>query len=158
MIKLEKLSYENYIQCIQLKVAEEQRNFVADNTSSIVHAYLELEKGCMIPLAYVIMNDTEAIGFIMMAYCKPDGSVPEEKNEYCIWRFMIDEKYQGKGYGKASLNQALDILRTYPIGYAETVALYVEAENIKATNLYKSLGFAETGEMIDNEVKLRRNI
>jgi diamine N-acetyltransferase len=71
---------------------------------------------------------------------------------------MIDEKHQGKGYGKASLIQALDILRTYPIGYAETVALYVEAENIKATNLYKSLGFAETGELLDNEVKLRRNL
>lgn len=42
MIKLVKLSYENYIQCIHLKVAEEQRNFVADNTSSIIHAYLEL--------------------------------------------------------------------------------------------------------------------
>jgi diamine N-acetyltransferase len=158
MLELEKLSYENYVQCIQLKVAEEQRSFVADNTSSIIHAYLELEKGCMLPLPYVIKNDGEVIGFIMMAYCKPEEEASKEKSEYCIWRFMIDEKYQGKGYGKESLIKALDLLRTYPLGYSETVALYVEADNRKATSLYKSLGFTETGELLDNEVKLRMHL
>lgn len=51
------------------------------------------------------------IGFIMMAYCKADLSDSTKKNGYCIWRFMIGEQYQGKGYGRTSLIKALDILK-----------------------------------------------
>jgi diamine N-acetyltransferase len=158
MIELEKLSYDNYVPCIQLKVTDEQKNFVADNHISIIHAYLELERGTMLPLPYVIKNDGEIIGFIVLSYCIADKNEPPGKNEYCLWRFMIDEKFQGMGYGKTSLVKALDILKTYPLGYSETVALYVEADNVKATGLYRSLGFEETGEMIDNEVKLRKSL
>ena len=37
---------------------------------------------------------------------------------YLIWRFMIDKKYQGKGYGKEALQLALDYIRTFPVGEA----------------------------------------
>ena len=96
MIELEMLSYENYEKCIQLKVADNQKNFVADNTTSIIHAFFELEKGMMIPLPYVIKNDDEIIGFIMLSYCKADPNEPTQKNGYCVWRFMIDKQHQGK--------------------------------------------------------------
>ena len=158
MIELEKLSYENYAECIQLKVAIDQKNFVTDNITSIIHAYLELEKGMMIPLPYVIKNDNKMIGFIMMAYCKADLSDPTKKNGYCVWRFMIDEQYQGKGYGRTSLIKALDILKTYPIGYSETVSLFVEKDNVKAKSLYNSIGFVETGEILDGEIKLKKKL
>ena len=156
MIELEKLSYENYDECIQLKVAIDQKNFVADNATSIIHAYFELEKGKMIPMPYVIKKDDEMIGFIMMSYCKADLNNPAQKNEYCIWRFMVDKQYQGKGYGRTSVLKALDILRTYPMGYSESVCLFVEKDNVKAKGLYNSIGFVETGESIDDEVKLRK--
>lgn len=158
MIKLERFSYENYEECIQLKVAIDQKNFVADNTTSIIHAYLELEKGMMIPLPYVIKNDDKIIGFIMLSYCKADLNEPAQKGEYCVWRFMIDKQYQGKGYGRTSLLKALDILNTYPIGYSETVCVFVEKDNIIAKNLYHSIGFVETGETLGNEIKLRKNL
>jgi diamine N-acetyltransferase len=156
MIELEKLSYENYAECIQLKVAYDQKNFVADNIVSIIHAYLELEIGMMIPLPYVIKNDGVIIGFIMMSYCKVDLNDPTQNGEYCIWRFMIDEQHQGKGYGRVSLFKALDIIKTYPIGYSESVCLFIEKDNVKAQNLYKSVGFMETGETLDGEEKLRK--
>lgn len=156
MIYLERLSYENYAQCIQLKVAIDQKKFVADNTTSIIHAYFELEKGCMIPLPYVIKNDNEMVGFIMMSYCKADLNEPTQRDEYCIWRFMIDERHQGKGYGRTSVLKSLDILKTYPLGYSETVCIFVEKDNIKAKSLYYSIGFVETGEAFGDEVKLRK--
>lgn len=156
MIELERLSYENYAECIQLKVAINQKNFVTDNTISIIHAYFELEKGMMIPLPYVIKNNGEIIGFIMMSYCKADQNEPTQNGEYCIWRFMIDEQHQGKGYGKVSLFKALDIIKTYPLGYSESVCLFIEKDNVKAKNLYKSVGFKETGETFDDEEKLRK--
>lgn len=156
MIELERLSYENYAECIQLKVAINQKNFITDNTTSIIHAYFELEKGMMIPLPYVIKNDDEMIGFIMMSYCKSDLNEPTQKDEYCVWRFMIDEQYQGKGYGRTSVLKALDILKTHPIGYSETVCVFVEKDNVKAKSLYNSIGFVETGETFDDEVKLRK--
>lgn len=156
MIELERLSYENYAECIQLKVAIDQKNFVTDNATSIIHAYFELEKGMMIPLPYVIKNDDEMIGFIMMSYCKPDLNSPTQKGEYCIWRFMVDEQHQGKGYGRASVLKALNIIRTYPIEYSETVCVFVEKDDVKAKSLYNSIGFVETGETIDDEIKLRK--
>ena len=64
---------------------------------------IELERGMMIPLPYVIKNDDEMIGFIMMSYCKADLKEATQKDEYCVWRFMIDEQHQGKGYGRASV-------------------------------------------------------
>jgi diamine N-acetyltransferase len=66
---------------------------------------------------------------------------------YLIWRFMIDKKYQGKGYGREALKLALDYIRTFPVGEAKYCWLSYEPENETARNLYRSCGFEEVKEM-----------
>lgn len=154
MIKLEKITYENYDRCIMLQVSEDQKSFVAPNNISLIHAYIALSEGDMIPMPYAIYNDDEIVGFIMLAFCKPDPKEADGKEAYCIWRFMIDEKHQRKGYGRQAISTALDLIRTFPYGQASNVTLYFEPENVNAEKLYKSFGFIQTGKIMDGEMEL----
>ena len=74
------------------------------------------------------------------------------KDSYNIWRLMIDERFQGKGFGKEAMNRILDFIKTEPCGSAETCWLSYEPENTVAKNLYRSFGFQETGDWDGNEI------
>lgn len=82
------------------------------------------------------------------------GEKPPEimRNNYSIWRLMIDHKYQNKGYGAKAIKLALDFIRTWPCGKAEYCALSFAPNNDVAKRLYYSFGFEENGEMDDDEV------
>ncbi len=62
---------------------------------------------------------------------------------YLVWRLMIDQEYQGKGYGKEALRLALEYIKTKPCGDAECCWLSYEPENKAARELYSSFGFEE---------------
>ena len=153
MIHLEKLTYENFYDVFELKVKKAQYPFVASNLFSVAEAYVtEANGGHVFPFA--IYNDKKIVGFIQLAYgenADQDG-VSMEKDSYEIWRFMIDKRYQGRGYGKEALKQAIDYIKTFPCGKAEYCWISYEPENVVAKNLYASFGFAETGEMCGDEI------
>ena len=69
-----------------------------------------------------------------------------------IWRFMIDERFQGRGLGRKAMEAVLDYIRTYPCGKADYCWLSYEPENEAAKSLYSKFGFAENGEMDGEEV------
>jgi diamine N-acetyltransferase len=64
-------------------------------------------------------------------------------------RLMVDEKHQGKGYGREIMRQVLDTL--YSNERIQNVGISYEPENETARKLYASLGFMEPGELIENE-------
>lgn len=66
-----------------------------------------------------------------------------DRSDYCIWRFMIDKRFQGRGYGREALKQAVDFIRTFPCGAAEYCVLSCAPMNETAKNLYFSSGFKE---------------
>jgi diamine N-acetyltransferase len=65
---------------------------------------------------------------------------------------MIDEKYQKQGYGREALSLALAFIRTWPCGKEEYCALSCEPENEVVRKLYAFFGFAENGEIADDEI------
>ena len=65
-------------------------------------------------------------------------------------RLMVDEKFQGKGYGRFGMQQMLEMFRTDE--RIKTVGISYEPENEAARRLYASLGFVEPGEMLEGEV------
>ena len=69
------------------------------------------------------------------------------EGNYNLWRLMIDEKFQGNGYGREAVRLALEFMRTFPCGKAEYCWLSYEPDNHAARNLYHSFGFVETGEI-----------
>ncbi len=66
------------------------------------------------------------------------GSFGPNKDTW-IDRIMIDEKYQGKGFGKIAMINLIKIVsEKYGVN---TIYLSIVEENISAYNLYKSIGF-----------------
>jgi diamine N-acetyltransferase len=60
-----------------------------------------------------------------------------------VHRFMIDKKYQGKGYGSISFNLSLK----YFINKYKPNKLIISSKNQIALNLYKKFGFVDTGKI-----------
>ena len=154
-ISLEKISWDNYIDVIRLKVTKEQENYVASNRISLVHAFLELSEGVPV-FSFAIKNGKKVVGFMQLMY--DDDWTGEEREDwlnsdeykayegkkyYYIWRFMIDKRYQQKGYGREAFKQTLDFIKTFPAGKAEYVVLSYEPNNEVGKKLYGSFGFEE---------------
>ena len=152
MIHLEEITNKNIWKVCTLEVMEEQKNFVADNIQSLAEAFATRNEGNhALPLA--VYNDEDLIGFVMIG----KGTVGNEneseliRNNYSLWRLMIDQKYQGKGLGKMTLEVVINFIKTYPFGPAAQVWLSYEPENTHAIELYHKFGFVENGEMCGSE-------
>ena len=148
-VQLVKVDTKNFDALIDLEVYEEQKNYVADNIYSLAEAYATKAEGRFaLPLG--IYDGETPVSFLMIGYDYPDfcdGEAPEyQKNSYLIWRFMIDKNYQRKGYGRAAMQQALELVRSFPCGESEYCWISYEPENEAARNLYLSFGFEEKPE------------
>jgi len=153
MVTLRKITADNLWDIVALKVGDRQRAFVADNTRSLLEAYVAITNGGT-ALPFGIYAGEVPVGFLMISYgCEdwPDAPAIAHDN-YSLWRLMIDESYQGQGYGKAALTAALQYIRTLPCGPATHCWLSYEPENTVAKKLYASFGFTETGDWDDNEI------
>ena len=153
MITFRKITEDNLDDIVKLTVSEEQRSFVASNTDSILEAYVAITSD-QVALPFGLYHGDELVGFIMFGYgTSGDPREPRLAPEsYCLWRLMIDKKFQGKGYGKEAMQAALDYLRTFPAGAATHCWLSYEPENERARTMYLSCGFEETGETCCGEI------
>ncbi len=154
MVKLEKINGKNVWDILKLSVSGEQKSFVASNTNSIIEAYTSITgNGYAFPFG-IYAEDTP-VGFLMIGFDTDDywEDAPQiAKGNYNLWRLMIDQKYQKKGYGKKAVRLALDFIKTFPCGQAEYCWLSYEPENKTACQLYRSFGFMETGERDGEEL------
>ena len=133
MIKLREITSKNLKSIIDLNVKEDQKDYVASNSVSIAQGHYSKYawfKG--------IFSDDRPVGFVML-------DLIEEENKCFLWRFMIDRKYQGKGFGKIALTQVIDFVRSLNL-YTYIATSYVPAEN-GAGGFYKNFGFIESEEI-----------
>lgn len=153
MIQLKEITNKNIWKVCALEPFDEQKDFVAENIQSLAEAYATRNEGNnALPLA--VYQDDALIGFVMIG----KGTVGNEeesdliKENYCLWRLMIDKKFQGKGYGKQTMDAVMALIRTFPFGQAQKVWLSYEPENTRAKEIYNKYGFVENGEMCGNEI------
>ena len=157
-IHLEKVTDDNVDAIVKLRVSKEQRNYVASNNWSLIDAYLSLAEGKPV-FPFGIYNGKTLVGFIMISYdndwtgYERDAWLNSEnyrfykdKYYYYVWRFMIDKRFQGRGYGREALRLALEFIRTFPCGEAEYCVLSYEPTNEAAKRFYGSFGFEELNE------------
>ncbi len=154
MLHLEKVNGKNVWDILKLKVSESQRSFVASNDISIIEAYTAVTaNGHAFPFG--IYDGEKPVGFLMIGFDKDDywDDAPEiAKENYNLWRLMIDESAQGNGFGREAVRLALEFISTFPCGKAEYCWLSYEPENEAARRLYGTFGFVETGELDGDEV------
>ena len=147
-IELRPLSNANKEDCIRLNVSEVQAEYIATNESSIVAAKEHPD----VARPFVIYADDVAVGFTMFAF-DLEGEDPDDR--YWLWRFMIDEKYQGRGLGKEALRH---IISYFKENSATNIRLSTKDSNVHAIRLYKSVGFRPTGEVFDGETVFELNL
>lgn len=159
MVELRKVDSKNLWKIVDLSVNDDQMGFVATNTESILEAYTTITSGG-VALPFGIYNDDLLIGFVMFGYgvSIDDGDPAVALGNYCMWRFMIDKKYQRQGLGKKALEASIEYLRSEPCGRGEYCWLSYEAENAGAKALYNSMGFIENGELCGDEVVAVRKL
>ena len=153
MLRLEKINGKNVWDILHLEVSEQQKEFVASNDISVIETYVAITRnGHAFPFG--IYDDKTPVGFLMIGFDVDDDweDAPAiARNNYNLWRLMIDKRYQGRGYGKAAVALTLDFIRSFPCGKAEYCWLSYEPENSVARALCRSFGFSETGEMDGDE-------
>lgn len=135
--KLIPVGEQNFFEALQLKTTQEQERYVASNAVSLAQAYVE--KGVARP--YVVEEHGVPVGFVMLR-------ADRKRGDFEVWRFMVDARFQGKGFGKAALAFALHECKK--LG-AKKVALSVVPGNSAAERLYESAGFRYTGKVAFGE-------
>ena len=133
----------NFIDAFHLELAEGQEHYVSNPVRSLAQAYVYY-KQCT---PFGIYHGDKMVGYVMVIY---DYGIPE----YDIWHMMIDQSEQGKGYGRAALQNVLDYIREKPFGDSDRVALTCNKENQTAMKLYLKAGFAPTGRSDEDEIEL----
>ena len=68
---------------------------------------------------------------------------------------MIDERFQGKGYGTAALKVIIQYFKDHS---ANNIRLSTKDTNTQALSLYHKAGFYDTGEMNDEEIVLQMDL
>ena len=143
-LKLRKIDESNFIECFNLSLGEGQDRFVSHPIRSLAQAYVYYNQ-CT-PFG-IYRNDT-IVGYVMVIY-------DYDEETYNIWHMMIDEKYQGKGYGSIAIKLCIDYIKSKPFGSSNDVILTCNIDNSIAIHIYEKIGFKDTGERDDNELVMK---
>ena len=132
MISIKEITRENLDEVLALSVNESQRTFVSTNAESLAQAYVYSKTA----YPFAVYEDSTLVGFIMMGYY-------EVKQYYTLWKFMIDKRYQNRGYGRKALELGIKFLKDH----FDVSEIYtgVAPGNEMAKHLYSSMGFEDTG-------------
>ena len=133
-VSLMRITPETLDECVSLKVANHQKEFVAPNIYSLAQAAVS-------PIYHPFgIYDADAhyranpsmVGFVMYGISNARGF---------ILRLMIDEKFQKRGYGRAAMIEVIRRLKLHP--EVERIATSHDRKNEAAARLYESLGFVD---------------
>lgn len=139
---LQELTQDNFYAICLLSVKPEQQNHVDSNAISIAEAYFSKH----VWMRGIYLGDTP-VGFVMV-----DARLKD--NKFYLWRFMIDENYQGIGLGRAAIQLLANELKT-GFNASELITSVVPAES-GPQKFYESLGFEFTGNYIEGrELELK---
>lgn len=114
-----------------LHVAKEQAHYVADPAVILARAYAYRAQQSR---AFLICDEETPVG-MGLYYEEP------ELDCYDFSQFFIDERHQGKGYGKAATKAILDAMRQEG-KYPKVELCYIEG-NETARKLYERFGFVQ---------------
>jgi len=145
IIELRAIDKDNRTECERLSVTSEQKQYIASNAASLIAAKNNAE----VARPFAVYADGRMVGFAMFAF---DENNDDPEDKYWLWRFMIDEKEQGKGYGKAALAETVKYFREHN---ADIITLSTKETNTKALGLYHRFGFSENGQRNDDEIVLK---
>ena len=143
MIHLEEITPENWR--TPLRVKEEQRSFVSEPNRLLARAYAYRGQNSR---AFFVMDGDETVGMGLYHDCV-------KLNAYDFSQLLIDERFQGRGYGKETVRLVLEEMRS-GARFPKVVLCYIEG-NVAARRLYEGFGFVQT-DQDEDEIIMERNL
>ena len=131
---LQKITSDNCQECISLRVEDSQVSLIATNAKSLAEASVNSN---LVPLA---IYDGAALGYERPTVPMVGFTMYElAAGVGFIARLMIDQKFQRKGYGRATTIEVIRRLKLHP--EVQLIGTSHRRENRAAGELYRSLGF-----------------
>jgi diamine N-acetyltransferase len=97
----------------------------------------------------------EPVGFVMLSW-DVEPQPPVIIGPWFLWKLLIDEGHQRKGYGTEAVEQVAELVRAE--GATALLTSYVEGEGTPWP-FYARLGFVPTGERdVNDEVIISRRL
>ena len=144
MLQLKPITKDNWYEAVMLQVAEDQKNLVASNAISLAQLnFLENFH------ANAIYADETMVGFTLFG-------LDDEDKEYWIYRLMIDEKFQGMGYGKQSVALIVEAVRQMKEPQHQVIQISYEPKNVVAKHVYEKAGFSEIEGLFSGSEQIAR--
>jgi diamine N-acetyltransferase len=143
IVTLREITDDNRVRVEALAVTEVQTSYVAGVADSLVEAAQTPQAA---PWFRAVYADDDPVGFVMIS----DGITvddPELLGPYYLWRLLIDQRHQGRGYGSAALALVVEHLLTRPD--AQVLLTSVVPGPDTPRGFYLGLGFRDTG--VDHE-------
>ena len=137
-VVLKEITKETWSECMNLALRLEQGGLIAPNSYRL--------SGCAVEPTFVQLGihcGDDIVGYAMYGVDPDDG-------KYWIFRLMIDEKHQRKGYAKAALAGIIQRLKELP----DCTEVYIgyRPENFIAAAMYGGFNFVRTGQMLCGEI------
>ncbi len=134
---------------LALRVAPGQERFVSSVRSSLEEA---TEYPHARPWYRAVFAGGNPVGFVMVSW-NVEPRPPEIIGSWFLWKLLIDERHQGRGYGTEVIRQISELVRAE--GATELLTSYVPEDGGPA-GFYERLGFAPTGDLdVNGEVIMR---
>lgn len=134
MIHLVDVNEENWIEIAKLSVAEEQEKYLDRPIGIIARGYVYRDCNARV---FGIADDSQIIGIALIR------DFTEEPLNYDLQQFMIDKRFQNKGYGTQALRQILDWLKQE--ARYSSVEVCVDRSDAAAIHVYEKVGFIDSG-------------
>jgi GNAT superfamily N-acetyltransferase len=146
-VSLREITDQNREAVLALRIAPAQEGYVSTIADSLEEA-LETPEGN--PWYRAIDADGRPVGFVMLSWnVTPDP--PRIIGPWFLWKLLIDEHHQGRGYGRQAVKLVADIAREQ--GASELMTSCVDGEG-SPEPFYARLGFVPTGEQDEKGEKV----
>jgi diamine N-acetyltransferase len=149
MLELRPITDGNLAELQALRVAPHQERFVSTVRDALAEAVAEPEAR---PITWGVYEGDTPVGFVMIA----DEVDSEDYIPQYLWKLLIDERYQGRGYGASTLDLIVAYFRSRP-GVTAVTTSAGEGDG-GPIPFYERYGFVRTGEVHDGEVMLRLDL
>ena len=135
---------DNLAQVLALETAAGQRQFVAPVDRSLAQVAYEPAGR-----AVAMFDGETAVGMMLLYDARMDKEKPGP--ELYVWRLLVDARYQGRGYGRLTLQWVIDEARRLGL---DRVGLSHREGPGNPAGFYAKLGFRYTGDVEDGELKM----
>ncbi|MGF7014935.1 GNAT family N-acetyltransferase [Ornithinibacillus bavariensis] len=140
------ITSDNWREALELSVHDEQQRFVASVNPPVAIALAKayIKPGGKMVEPYGIYNQNKMVGFFNLHY------TPDSKDDYWLFHFFIDKRFQRRGLGRKALNELIRHIKNSNPS-CNRLNLTVHPENEAGRLFYLKFGFSEDNTMTFDE-------